>query len=187
MEHTCGDDVSAACAQEHCDCDMHAIHACGSVGQSLPRGGSLADVNWLLARAYVVLAKDYSSMWSARLADSVTTWYPDLNVAGREIGWVTASPEGYMRAVRRVAVRCRKAKGQWGYGVLIGPVDLTPLVTLLSQASSPPTDEAGRLLAYVHAYDAHGGGVTPGGKLIFHIFGGLAEFERDLIRERTKA
>jgi DNA invertase Pin-like site-specific DNA recombinase len=28
---------------------------------------------------------------------------------------------------------------------------------------------------------------TPGGKLVFHIFGALAEFERDLIRERTNA
>ncbi|MHB8508387.1 MAG: recombinase family protein [Candidatus Dormibacteria bacterium] len=28
---------------------------------------------------------------------------------------------------------------------------------------------------------------TPSGKLIFHIFGALAEFERDLIRERTVA
>lgn len=28
---------------------------------------------------------------------------------------------------------------------------------------------------------------TPGGKLIFHIFGALAEFEKDLIRERTNA
>src|SRR5262245_50902777 len=28
---------------------------------------------------------------------------------------------------------------------------------------------------------------TPGGKLIFHIFGALAEFERSVIRERTKA
>ncbi len=28
---------------------------------------------------------------------------------------------------------------------------------------------------------------TPGGKLVFHIFGAIAEFERDLIRERTKA
>lgn len=28
---------------------------------------------------------------------------------------------------------------------------------------------------------------TPGGKLIFHIFGALAEFERELIRERTNA
>jgi DNA invertase Pin-like site-specific DNA recombinase len=28
---------------------------------------------------------------------------------------------------------------------------------------------------------------TPDGKLIFHVFGALAEFERDLIRERTQA
>ena len=28
---------------------------------------------------------------------------------------------------------------------------------------------------------------SPGGKLIFHVFGALAEFERNLIRERTKA
>jgi DNA invertase Pin-like site-specific DNA recombinase len=28
---------------------------------------------------------------------------------------------------------------------------------------------------------------TPGGKLIFHVFGALAEFERDLIWERTHA
>ncbi len=28
---------------------------------------------------------------------------------------------------------------------------------------------------------------SPGGKLIFHVFGALAEFERDLIKERTQA
>lgn len=28
---------------------------------------------------------------------------------------------------------------------------------------------------------------TPGGKLVFHLFGALAEFERALIRERTMA
>jgi DNA invertase Pin-like site-specific DNA recombinase len=28
---------------------------------------------------------------------------------------------------------------------------------------------------------------SPGGKLIFHVFGALAEFERDLIRQRTRA
>lgn len=28
---------------------------------------------------------------------------------------------------------------------------------------------------------------TPGGKLVFHVFGALAEFEREIIRERTKA
>ena len=29
--------------------------------------------------------------------------------------------------------------------------------------------------------------VSPGGKLVFHVFGAMAEFERDLIRERTRA
>lgn len=28
---------------------------------------------------------------------------------------------------------------------------------------------------------------TPGGRLVFHVFGALAEFERELIRERTQA
>ena len=28
---------------------------------------------------------------------------------------------------------------------------------------------------------------TPGGKLVFHIFGALAEFEKDLVTERTMA
>ena len=28
---------------------------------------------------------------------------------------------------------------------------------------------------------------TPGGKLVFHVFAALAEFERDLVRERTSA
>ena len=28
---------------------------------------------------------------------------------------------------------------------------------------------------------------TPGGKLVFHIFGALAEFEREIIRERTQS
>lgn len=28
---------------------------------------------------------------------------------------------------------------------------------------------------------------TPGGKLVFHVFGALTEFEQDLIRERTNA
>ena len=53
------------------------------------------------------------------------------------------------------------------------------------------------LIALVNGLDVQGVGfhslteaidtTTSGGKLVFHIFGALAEFERDLIRERTKA
>jgi hypothetical protein len=120
-------------------------------------GGSLDDVNWLLERDYVVLAKDYSSQRSAKLAASVTTWYADPKVAGREVGYVTVAPSEYVREVVRIAVRCRKPTGQWGYGVLIGPVDLAPLWALLG-AAAPPAEAAARLLAYVYAYDARGGG-----------------------------
>lgn len=62
-------------------------------------------------------------------------------------------------------------------------------------------DRLGRSLKHliesVQALDSRGVGfkslqdnidtATPGGKLLFHILGSLAEFERDLIRERTKA
>ena len=53
------------------------------------------------------------------------------------------------------------------------------------------------LIATVKALDAQGIGfrsltesidtTTPGGRLIFHIFGALGQFERDLILERTRA
>lgn len=53
------------------------------------------------------------------------------------------------------------------------------------------------LIATVAALEAKGVGfrsiteaidtTTPGGRLVFHLFGALGEFERDLIRERTRA
>ncbi len=62
-------------------------------------------------------------------------------------------------------------------------------------------DRLGRSLTHlidtVTALDARGVGLrslteamdttTPGGRLIFHLFGALAQFERDLFRERTRA
>ena len=62
-------------------------------------------------------------------------------------------------------------------------------------------DRLGRSMAHlvdtVRGLEAKGGGfksltegvdtTTPGGTLVFHLFGALAQFERDLIRERTRA
>ena len=121
-------------------------------------GGSLDDINWLLARGYQVLAKDYSSARSATLAASVTTWFADPKVPERQLGWVTTPPTVYVREVVRIAVRCHKANGQWGYGVLIAPATLAPLAPALD-ALPPPTDPAAHLLTYVYAYDRRGGGI----------------------------
>jgi hypothetical protein len=121
-------------------------------------GGSLDDVNWLLTRGYQVLAKDYSSARSAALAASVSTWFSDPKVPERQVGWVTEPPTAYVREVVRIAVRCRKANGQWGYGVLIGPTDLAPLLPLAGQ-EGVSVDTAAQVLTYVYAYDQRGGGV----------------------------
>jgi hypothetical protein len=122
-------------------------------------GGSLADVNFLLSRGYRVLAKDYSSQRSASLAASVTTWYDDPKLPERQVGWVRVRPTEYVAEVVRIAVRCRKANRQWGYGVLIAPPDLAPMLALLGPEAVAPRTDAARLLAYVYAYDRRGGGV----------------------------
>jgi hypothetical protein len=122
-------------------------------------GGSLGAVNWLLSRGYVVVAKDYSSQRSARLAASVSEWFDDPKLPERQVGWVRVSPSEYVCEVVRLAVRCRKANGQWGYGVLIGPVELAPILALLGPQTAAPHTDAERLLAYVYAYDRRGGGV----------------------------
>lgn len=121
-------------------------------------GGSVDDVNFLLARGYQVLAKDYSSARSASLAASVTTWFDDPKVVERQVGWVRVPPSEYVREVLRIAVRCRKANGQWGVGVLIAPPQPAALLALAGQQRAP-AGAASQLLAYVYAYDARGGGV----------------------------
>lgn len=122
-------------------------------------GGSLDDVNWLLAQGFIVLTKDYSSQRAAKLAQSVTRWYVDPKLPEREVGWVTTEPSEYVGEVLRIAVRCRKANRQWGYGVLLAPTDVTPLWSVLHPGSEPPRDPLDQLLATVYAYDARGGGV----------------------------
>ena len=82
-------------------------------------GGSQSDLNWLLARGYQILAKEYSAERAAKLAASVREWVADPRHPGREMGWVTIPASEYVRPVRRMAVRCKKANGQWGVGVLI--------------------------------------------------------------------
>jgi hypothetical protein len=49
-------------------------------------GGSVNDVNWLLARGYQVHCKDYSSSRAQRLAASVQYWVDDPSVPGRQVG-----------------------------------------------------------------------------------------------------
>lgn len=121
-------------------------------------GGSEDDVNWVLARDYPLLTKDYSSQRAARLAHSVQTWYPDPKVKGREVGLVT-QPHTYGRATTQIAVRAHKKSGRWGYAVLITTLSATEILEVLARPQTQAEDPAAVLLAYVYAYDQRAGGV----------------------------
>src|SRR5256886_7267951 len=82
-------------------------------------GGSLADVNWLLARGYLVHCKDYSGQQAKRLAESVVDWYVDPSLPERQFGWVTETTEAYVHPVKRIAGRCRQPDGKFPYGVAL--------------------------------------------------------------------
>ena len=122
-------------------------------------GGSVDDVNWLLERGYQVHCKDYSTSRAKRLAQSVQGWVDDPKVPGRQVGWVRLPAPEYVRPVRRLAVRCRKANGQWGVGVLISTLDPAEVLALTQPKRGPDADPTTVLLAYVAFYDQRGGGV----------------------------
>src|SRR5215467_8527611 len=73
--------------------------------------GTLDDLNWLLSRGYLVMAKEYSGQRVLRLAKTVSKWVQDPDWSERSFGWVTEPPTGYVRPVQRIAVRCRRQDG----------------------------------------------------------------------------
>lgn len=73
--------------------------------------GTLDDLNWRLSRGYLVMAKEYSGRRVLRLTKTVTEWVQDPVWPERSFGWVTEQAVGYVRPVRRIAVRCRRQDG----------------------------------------------------------------------------
>ena len=122
-------------------------------------GGTLDDLNWLLARGYLLMAKEYSGRRVLRLAKTVTEWIQDPVWPERSFGWVTEPPTGYVRPVQRIAVRCRRQDGTFAYGVLVCWLSAEQVPTVLGRPSSQAADPVAVLLAYVTFYDQRGGGI----------------------------
>lgn len=122
-------------------------------------GGSLDDLNWLLARGYLVHAKDFSGKQARRLAKTVEQWVDDPRLPGRQYGWVTEAPTAYVRPVVRIAVRCRQRSGQWAIGVLVSALSAHDVLLLTGQPLSALADPVAVLAAYVAFYDQRGGGI----------------------------
>lgn len=121
-------------------------------------GGSVANVNAVLAAGYHYHGKDYAGRRAAELALSVPQWHSDPRIDGRQAGWVMASAEAYEWPIRRLAVRCRKKNGQWGYGILLSSLEPEEVLALTAAAAEHVFDEAAVLWAYVYFYDDRGGG-----------------------------
>ncbi len=139
--------------------DLDATTRARTIGRVDAGGGSRADVNWAVQRGYHIHGQDYSGRRAQTLAASVDTWVDDPRVPGRQLGWVTLAASEYVRAVTRIAVRCRKKNGQWGSGVLVSTVPPTGIMALTDQPATRVLDAAAVLLAYVYCYDQRGGGV----------------------------
>ena len=82
----------------------------------------------------------------------------DPQVQGRQMGWVSKPAPEYVRAVRRLAVRCRKQDGQWGVGVLLSTLTETQVLSLTGEQVRPSHDPVAVLRASVWLYDQRGGG-----------------------------
>jgi hypothetical protein len=121
--------------------------------------GTQADLNWLLARGYPVMAKEYSGRRVLRLAKTVTEWVQDPDWPERSFGWVSEPATGYVRPVVRIAVRCRRQDGTFAYGVLICALSTQQVLAVLGRPSSQATDPVAVLQAYVNLYDQRGGGI----------------------------
>ena len=102
---------------------------------------------------------DYSGKSARKRAVSVKQWFDDPSQPGRQFGWVTEAPKVYVRPVVRIAVRCRKANGEFAVGVLISALSAETVLALTQQPPSSLSDPAKVLLAYVRFYDQRGGGV----------------------------
>jgi len=122
-------------------------------------GGSLDDVNWMLARGYQVHTKDYSGKSAAKLAKTVGEWFDDPHIPGRQFGLVTEPALCYVREVVRIAVRKRGRNGKWKAVVLISALSAKDVLALTAEPQIALADPARVLRAYVTFYDQRGGGV----------------------------
>lgn len=126
--------------------------------------GTLEEVNACLKAGYQFHGKDFSSVRARHLAQSVTLWYDDPKIPGRQVGLVTAPPNVYVRPVVRIAVRCPRKKGEEQISVLISTLASEDVLALTGHASDAVADPQAVLLAYVYFYDARGGGIECGFK-----------------------
>ncbi len=123
----------------------------------------------------------------------------DLQEVGAAWAWAPFEASPARPWSRRLAAHLHRRAGfSAGTAELDEVVKAGPAAAVERLCAGPkPSAEGAEFEKTVAALAARGIGfkslteqidtTTPGGKLVFHVFGALAEFERDLTRERTHA
>jgi hypothetical protein len=122
-------------------------------------GGTLKDVNYLLERGYHIHCKDYSTKRAAHWSLAVKEWVDDPRHRGRQLGWVEVRNESYVREVRRLTVRWRKANGQRCHAMLLSTLEPEEVLALLGREKEQATNVEKVLIAYMQLYDERGGAI----------------------------
>jgi hypothetical protein len=124
--------------------------------------GSTANITWVLARGYGLIAKLHSAPRAAKLARSVTEWAPDAKSADRSLGWIT-TPIDYGHPTRQMALRYPKKDkhGQltWHYHVVVCSVSDAVLSEMGRCPPNPNASPAEQLHLLSHVYDLRSGGL----------------------------
>jgi len=126
-------------------------------------GGTDEDINWLLRRGYQIMVKVKHYKRSAKLCRSVSTWYTDPKVEGRQVGWVD-SPHPYAKPTRQLGIRNRKRNGHWTYHVVAFTLTDEQLFWLAHQPLRGQPTPQQLLFAALHAYDLRSGAVETSNK-----------------------
>jgi Transposase DDE domain group 1 len=121
-------------------------------------GGKDANINWMLKRQYHVLVKAKNWHRAAKLAATVTRWYPDPKMSDREVGWATQL-HIYAQPTRQLVLRKRKQNGKWSFHALIFTLTDLMLFELLGQPIPACLTDEQILMAALHFYDLRGGGL----------------------------
>lgn len=122
-------------------------------------GGSLHDVNWLLARGYQLHSKDCSLQRAAGIAPTVKQWFDDPLHPGRQIGWATCGRLDYERDLRRLIVRWKKKNEQECFAALLSTLTPRQVFGLLGWPPKGLADQHQVALAYAYLYDKRGGAI----------------------------
>jgi len=120
-------------------------------------GGSETNINWILNRGYGLLIKIHNWQRVMKLMASVSDWYTDPHVPGRQVGWVEV-PHTYAQATRQVALRKLKPNGKWLHQVLVFNLTDEVLFALAGQFLPQSCTPREVLFAALAAYDQRGGG-----------------------------